>query len=105
LIFIGHRICEPSFFSLKIGSLNINEKNEKYGFLALFRFFVWVRFKKKLYEFIDQADEKMLKLMYAMAQADMEKTDFELSDAHVKILEEKLLYIKPIPNQVLIGRM
>ncbi len=58
-----------------------------------------MRFKKKLHESIDQTDERMLKLMYDMAQADMEKTDFELSDAHIKILEEKLLYIKPIPNQ------
>ena len=58
--------------------------------MALFRFFVWVRFKKKLHEFIDQADERMLKPMYAMAQADMEKTDFELSDAHIKILEERI---------------
>jgi len=46
--------------------------------------------QKKVHEFIDQADERMLKPMYSMAQADMEETDFELSDAHIKILAERI---------------
>ena len=56
--------------------------------------------QKKLHEFIDQADERMLKPMYAMAQADMEKTDFELSDAHIKILAERISSHQTNPESV-----
>lgn len=49
-----------------------------------------IEIKEHLHEYIDQADERMLKLLYAMAQADMEEKEYEFSEAHIKILDERI---------------
>lgn len=46
--------------------------------------------KEMLHDYINKADERMLKLMFAMAQADLEESDFELSEAHTKILDDRI---------------
>jgi hypothetical protein len=39
-----------------------------------------IEIKEHLHEYIDQADERMLKLLYALAQADFEEREYQLSD-------------------------
>ncbi|MCL6259017.1 addiction module protein [Aquiflexum sp. TKW24L] len=57
-----------------------------------------IEIKEHLHEYIDQADERMLKLLYAMAQADMEEKEYELSEAHIKILDERIASHKADPE-------
>lgn len=45
--------------------------------------------RKELHSFIDQADERILKLLYGMMSADRNE-DFELTEAHKQILDNRL---------------
>ena len=49
-----------------------------------------IELREELHEFINKADERLLNLIYAMVQADMKEEDYPLSDAHKKILDERL---------------
>lgn len=57
-----------------------------------------IEIKEHLHEYIDQADERMLKLLYAMAQADLEEREFQLSGAQIKILDERIASHKADPE-------
>lgn len=57
-----------------------------------------IEIKEHLHEYIDQADERMLKLLYAMAQADLEEREFQLTDTHIKILDERIASHKTDPE-------
>lgn len=46
--------------------------------------------KELLHEYINKADERQINLMYAMVQADLKEDDYDLSEAHKKILEDRL---------------
>ncbi|MDH5365469.1 MAG: addiction module protein [Cyclobacteriaceae bacterium] len=46
--------------------------------------------RELLHEYINLADERLINLMYAMVQADIKEEDYELSDAHKKILDERI---------------
>ncbi len=46
--------------------------------------------RELLHQYINQADERLINLMYAMVQADMKEDDYELSAAHKKVLDERL---------------
>ncbi len=46
--------------------------------------------RELLHEYINKADERLINLMYAMVQADMKEDDYELSDTHKKILDERI---------------
>lgn len=51
-----------------------------------------------LHEYIDKADERFINLMYAMVQADMNEENYELSDKHKKILDERISAHKANPS-------
>jgi putative addiction module component (TIGR02574 family) len=46
--------------------------------------------RELLHEYINNADERLIRLMYGMVQADMKESDYELSDTHKKILDERI---------------
>lgn len=46
--------------------------------------------RELLHEYINKADERLINLMYAMVQADMNEDDYELSATHKKILDERI---------------
>ncbi len=46
--------------------------------------------REELHEYINNADDRFIQLVYGMMQADMTEKDFELSEAHRKILDERL---------------
>ena len=48
------------------------------------------RHRDELREYIDKADDRFIHLVYGMMQADMEEEGYELSEAHKKILDERL---------------
>lgn len=50
--------------------------------------------RQALHEFINEADERVLRLIYGMMKADADN-DYELSDAHKQILDERWLHTKP----------
>jgi putative addiction module component (TIGR02574 family) len=47
------------------------------------------RHRDELREYINKADDRFIHLVYGMMQADMEE-GYELSEAHKKILDERL---------------
>ena len=46
--------------------------------------------RELLHEYINKADERLINLMYAMVQADMNEDDYELGTTHRKILDERI---------------
>lgn len=46
--------------------------------------------RELLHEYIDKADERLINLIFAMVQADMNEDDYELSATHKKILDERI---------------
>ncbi|MCF6352668.1 MAG: addiction module protein [Cyclobacteriaceae bacterium] len=54
--------------------------------------------RELLHEYINKADERLINLMYAMAQADMKEDDYELSTTHKKILDKRLAAHKANPS-------
>jgi putative addiction module component (TIGR02574 family) len=46
--------------------------------------------RELLHEYINNADERLINLMYAMVQADMNEDDYELNATHKKILDERI---------------
>ncbi len=46
--------------------------------------------REELHALINKADDRLLNLIYAMVQADMEEEDYELSQSHRKLLDERL---------------
>ncbi len=46
--------------------------------------------REELHEFIDKADTRLLNVIYAMIQADMTEADYQLSDAHKAILDQRI---------------
>lgn len=53
--------------------------------------------KKELHEYIDSANENLLKAIYDMLRSADDKDDFIMSDEHKRILDERLkaYYINP----------
>ena len=54
--------------------------------------------REKLHNYINMADERFLNLMYAMAQADMKEAGYDLSDSHIKILDQRIAAHKVNPT-------
>lgn len=57
--------------------------------------------KKELHEYIDTADENLLKAIYEILRAAENVDDFEISDEHKRILDERLKAYYANPNDVL----
>ena len=54
--------------------------------------------RELLHEYINKADERLINLMYAMVQADMNEDDYELSATHKKVLDKRLAAHKANPS-------
>ena len=54
--------------------------------------------RELLHEYINKADERLLNLMYAMVQADMKESDYQLSATHQEILDKRLAAHKANPS-------
>lgn len=54
--------------------------------------------RELLHDYINKADERFINLMYALVQADMNEEDYELSESHKKILDERLAAHKSNPS-------
>ena len=54
--------------------------------------------KKELHEYIETANENMLNTIYEILRASEDHNDFEISDEHKRVLDERLkaYYINPI---------
>lgn len=46
--------------------------------------------REKLHDYINTADERLLNLMYAVVQADLNEDGYDLSERHKKILDQRL---------------
>ena len=46
--------------------------------------------REELHQYIDHADDRLINLMYAMVHADMVEKDYQLSDEHKKLLDQRL---------------
>ena len=46
--------------------------------------------REELHQFIDQADERILNLIYGMMKADQNPEDLSSTHAHEKMLDERL---------------
>jgi putative addiction module component (TIGR02574 family) len=56
--------------------------------------------REELHQFINQADERILRLMYGMMKADIDdENDYLLSDAHKQILDERLAAHQAAPDE------
>ena len=54
--------------------------------------------RELLHEYINKADERLINLMYAMVQADMNEDDYELSATHKKEWDKRLAAHKANPS-------
>jgi len=53
--------------------------------------------REKLHQLINKADERFIKMVYALAK-EYQEDDFELSSEHQKILDERLALHKNNPD-------
>ena len=61
--------------------------------------------REELHQFINQADERILRLIYGMMKADIEAGDQLLTNAHKEIIDERLALHKSNPNEgALVGK-
>jgi hypothetical protein len=54
--------------------------------------------KSKIHEYIDQADERFLNLVYGMIQADQSEVNYILSEDELRVVEERLEEYTRNPN-------
>ncbi len=54
--------------------------------------------KDEIHEYIDQADNRFLSLVYGMIQADQREEDYKLSDDEISFMEERLQDYKRNPD-------
>ncbi len=57
--------------------------------------------KKELHQFVDNADEDLLKAVYEILKAANDTDDFEISDEHKRILDERLKAYHANPTDVI----
>jgi putative addiction module component (TIGR02574 family) len=55
--------------------------------------------REKLHQFIDETDDRMLRLIYGMMKADAEEDDYLLTEAHKEILDQRLEAHEADPSQ------
>ena len=57
--------------------------------------------RKELHEYIEAADENLLKAIYEILREAENRDEFEISDEHKRILDERLKAYYANPNDVL----
>ena len=56
--------------------------------------------REELHQFINQADERILRLIYGMMKADVDdEGDYLLTEAHKQILDERLAAHESAPDE------
>lgn len=60
-----------------------------------------IALKKELHEYIDTADENLLKAIYEILRAADNSNDIEISDEHKRILDERIKAYYANPDDVL----
>jgi hypothetical protein len=61
-----------------------------------------VQLRQALHEYIDQADEKAIQLMYSFLNSqDKDKDDFEMPEEHKQIVDQRLKEYYENPRDVL----
>lgn len=56
--------------------------------------------KERIHDYINNADERFLNLVYAMIQADMREEVYDLSDEEIKHLEDRLANYEANPDKL-----
>ena len=56
------------------------------------------KIREELHELIDNADDRLINLMYAMIHADMTEADYVLSSDHKRILDDRISSHKLNPS-------
>ncbi|WP_420580578.1 addiction module protein [Reichenbachiella sp.] len=46
--------------------------------------------RDEIHKYVDQADDRVLQMIYGLFQADLTEDHFEFSDEHKRILDERL---------------
>lgn len=54
--------------------------------------------RDELHQYIDNADDRLINLMYGMIQADMMESDHQLTKEHKKILDSRLVEHQKAPD-------
>lgn len=49
-----------------------------------------IEIREELHEFIEKADDRLLNMIYAMVHADLTEDNYQLSDDHKKILDDRI---------------
>ena len=57
-----------------------------------------VKLREEIHQYIDKADDRIIPLIYGMVQADLTREVYELSEAHKRILDERLEAHKSNPS-------
>ena len=57
--------------------------------------------RRELHDYIEQADDRVIKLIYGMLTADRGEDEYELTDEHKKILDERFKSYRSNPLDVL----
>lgn len=57
-----------------------------------------IALRKELKNYINKADDRLIKLIYAMVQADMKEDGYELSIAHKSTLDKRIAAHKKNPT-------
>lgn len=60
-----------------------------------------IQLRQRLHEYIEIADDRIIRLMYGLVVADMEEDASELPDEHKKILDERMREYRLNPQEVL----
>jgi len=60
-----------------------------------------IQLRQRLHEYIEIADDRIIRLMYGLIVADMEEDASELPDEHKKILDERMREYRLNPQEVL----
>ncbi len=54
--------------------------------------------REEIHQYIDRADDRVIQLIYGMVKADLTEEDYELSEAHKEILDQRLAEHKSNPT-------
>lgn len=59
-----------------------------------------IQLRQRLHEYIEIADDRIIRLMYGLILADMEEDTSELPEEHKKILDERMKEYRLNPQDV-----
>ena len=54
--------------------------------------------REELHQYINKADDRLLNLIYALVQADLQESEYELTNDHKKIIDDRLVAHQSSPE-------